>query len=99
MTTSVVDPEATAPVAAPDTTAGSADAHAADAHEAAVVVAGARSAEAPQEEAPVTHPTSVDEIRLPERPTGTEAGEAAPRKARRRRRAVSTGVVDTGEQA
>lgn len=99
VTTSVVDPEATAPVAAPDTTAGSADAHAADAHEAAVVVAGARSAEAPQEEAPVTHPTSVDEIRLPERPTGTEAGEAAPRKARRRRRAVSTGVVDTGEQA
>ena len=102
VTTSVVEPEEAAPAASADTTVGSADAQTVEvgaAQPRAVTTGGAVTTEpdsAPSVE--VTVPTSVDEIKLPERPAG-EGSTGTPRKARRHRRAASTGVVDPGEQA
>uniref|UniRef100_UPI0037C1A334 hypothetical protein n=1 Tax=Actinomyces sp. TaxID=29317 RepID=UPI0037C1A334 len=102
VTTTVVEPESAAPAASADTTSGSADAQAVEvgaAQSRSVTTGGAVTTE-PDVSASleVTVPTSVDEIKLPER-SATDGSAATPRKARRHRRAASTGVVDPGDQA
>jgi hypothetical protein len=102
VTTSVVEPESTAPATSADTTSGSADAQSVEvgAVQSRSVTTGGAVTTEPDSAASleVTVPTSVDEIKLPERSAADESA-SAPRKARRHRRAASTGVVDPGDQA
>ncbi|MDN6794022.1 MAG: Rne/Rng family ribonuclease [Propionibacterium sp.] len=97
VTTSVVDPDTAASARAQDTTAGSADARGVDSGtvQSRAVTSGGTVSTQPDADSPKAAVRSVEELRLPGAGAAEAVGEA-PRRARRHRRAASTGVVEPG---